>query len=128
MKYLRFTYLLYGILGIFAGLSNIFTDAEAVTQMFDTGNKLFPEYSLFSKGFGNAIMTIAIVSLISFFVKDYFAKKSLTIVLTFFNIMAAYLCLTIENIPTAYAQAGYFHILLALLYGIMGFFLIRKTK
>lgn len=128
MKYLKYIYLLYGVMGVGAGIMGFVTTAQSTTEQFATGNPLFEEYTLYSRGFGNAIFIISLVSILTFFIKDYFAKKSLTLVLALFNVGAAYLCLSIENIPTASVQAGYFHIFLAVVLAIMGMFLIKKTE
>lgn len=128
MKYLQYIYLLYGVLGVLAGATGFMTSAQGATEQFATGNPLFEEYTLFSRGFSNAIFIIASISILTFFIKDYFAKKGLTLILAFFNSTAAYLCLSIANIPTASAQAGYFHIFLAVVLAYMGFFLIKKEQ
>lgn len=127
MKYLKFIYLLYGVPGILAGVVGFLTSAKSTTEQFATGNILFEEYTLYSKGFGNAIFTIALISILTFFIKDYFAKKYLTLILALFNATAAYLCLSITNIPEASMQAGYFHIFLAIVLFIMAIFLIKPN-
>lgn len=128
MKYLKYIYLVYGIPGVLAGVMGFMASAQSTTDQFATGNPLFEEYTLFSRGFGNAILTIALISILTFFIKDYFSKKWLTLILAVFNSVAAYLCLSIDNIPTASMQAGYFHIFLALVLGVMGLFLIKKDN
>lgn len=128
MKYLQYTYLLYGILGIFSGLTGIFTNTQSTTELFATGNTLFAEYAIYSQGFSNAIFTIALVAVATFFIKDVFAKKYLTLILALFNFGAAYLCLTIQNIPQEFYFAGFMHIFLAIVYAVMGLFLIKTQK
>ena len=126
MRFLNYSYLIYGLLGIVGGITNLFTDVDAITKTFASGNKFPVEYLIIIKAFGSAVLALGLLSAFTFFVKDQFAKIGLTFILTYFNLATGYLGLTIENIPYEYVVYGYIHVFLGLLYGVMGLLLLKK--
>ena len=118
MKFLKFVYLLFAALELLGGFLARNTTADTLFERFG-GRYIEPEAMGVFSGFSNALITLAIISVFGFFLKERLAKLGLCVGFAFYNIMAAINCFNALIAKETYQIPGVLHTIFGVLFIIM---------
>ena len=113
-------FIVYGAFELTAGIMQITQSAETINAQFGS-DVLTPPALIYVQGFGNGLLTLGVLSLLAVFIRHATTRAVLAGGFALFNVLAAYSCLTVPNIPTAFSAAGYVHALFAVLFAVAAF-------
>jgi len=118
MKYLKYIFILFGLFEIFAAYGSLTSSPEAINTEFG-GQFITPESMHYVKGFGNAILSLGIISIATFFVKERLALIGIIIGCLIYNILAAYGCYVDLHLTSRYQVGMYAHSVFSVLFALM---------
>lgn len=118
MKYLKYVYLLFAALELLGGILMRKATADTLAERFG-GRFIEPEAMGIYTGFSNALITLAIISVFGFFLKERIAKIGLSVGFAFYNTMAAINCFGAIIARESYQIPGILHSIFGVLFVVM---------